>query len=209
MSTQLLWGDPAVTGDTELTIGIPSYRRTRTLREAIDSVLALPRDKVKFQLIISEDESDRHEEIRQIVESYGDPRIVYYYNTPALGMNENWTQCARLAKTKYIALLHDDDYLKPNYLDVVDNLLHRSPVHFDVVSFNHDILQDADGIIRPRPDDKGLYGKLQKNRFRRHTPGDFYFGALQCLLMPSCGIHFYRESLLGGGGLQEGIRVSV
>ncbi len=205
MSTQLLWGDPAVSSDTELTIGIPSYRRTRTLREAIDSVLALPCDKVKFKLLISEDDTENHEEIKRIIESYADPRIVYYHNTPALGMAGNWNNCIFLSRTKYVALLHDDDMLKPCYTDVVDRIIHHSSVPFDVVSFNHDNLEGENLGVRPDAGTGGgsLYDKLQQNRFRRYTPGDYYFGALQLLLLPSCGTLFDREKMVAWGGYSE------
>lgn len=200
MSTYLMSGNPEITDDIELTIGIPSYKRTDKLKEAIDSVFAQKNKNIKFKLLISEDDTENHERIKEIIESYHDERIVYYRNVPALGMSENWNQCFRLAKTKYVALLHDDDYLKDNYLDVVEELFSQKKVHFDVVSFDHDLSVNGRVAKPVYGRVKKLYNNMQNDRFHKVKRGDYFFGNLANKLVPSCGTLYDRQKMVAGGG---------
>ena len=47
-----------------------------------------------------------------------------YRNTKNVGMVRNHNICAELARGKYIAFLHDDDMLLPNYLRKVEKYLY-------------------------------------------------------------------------------------
>lgn len=152
--SQLILGDERKLDQAKFSICIPAYRRIDTLKKAIDSILSQDKDDMDFCLIISEDDSDEHEQILNLISGYHDAKIVYYYNKPALGMAEKWNQCFRLAHSEYVALLHDDDYLYPNYVNTVKQLFDQR-IEFDVVYFDHDLLR-FDEILSER--DLGLRG---------------------------------------------------
>lgn len=44
-------------------------------------------------------------------------KITYYKNQRNLGLFGNWNQCLKLARGKWVCILHDDDILLPNYLE--------------------------------------------------------------------------------------------
>lgn len=198
----LLFGSEEILTEVELTIAIPSYRRTDTLREAIDSVLNQVATDISFALLISEDHSDCHSEIEQIVKSYHDNRIIYYYNRVAMGMTGNWNNCINLAKSKYVALLHDDDILYSNYLEVVKCIFDLK-LDFDVLYFDHDIVKNNVIIEEQTNTLKKIYIRMQKDKLRRYYSGDYYWGACQNKLVPSCGNLYNTKVIKDFGGYKK------
>lgn len=135
------------------TIAIPTYRRIDTLKEALDSAInqhypittngggvdkldsALYSTKFAesdtsnpYEIIVVEN-CDDFTAISQtqkfLLENYAG-KITYYKNKRNLGLFGNWNQCLKLAKGKWVCILHDDDILLPNYLSkmawVVENV---------------------------------------------------------------------------------------
>ncbi len=95
-----------------VSIGIPTYNRSRLLRQAITSVL---RQSVQdFEIIVSDDCST--DDTAEVVEHFGDPRIRYHRTATNLRPPRNWNECARLAQGVFFALLPDDDVWCPEFL---------------------------------------------------------------------------------------------
>src|SRR5262249_53249949 len=55
----------------------------------------------------------------ELVASFADPRIRYLRNEHNLGMAGNWNRCLEVAETDLVNLLHNDDELLPNYVEVM------------------------------------------------------------------------------------------
>src|SRR5688572_22755698 len=96
-----------------LTVAIPFYKGPDYLRLAIQSVLRLT--SPYWRLVVCDDGPDAG--TRDIVESFGDPRIRYLRNERNLGMAGNWNRCLDVAETDLVNLLHNDDELLPNYVE--------------------------------------------------------------------------------------------
>src|SRR6266480_3507457 len=95
-----------------VTVVIPTYNRRTFLPIAITSVLR--QTFADFQLIVLDDAST--DETASVVTSFQDARISYIRNEINLGMVENWNNGFRLARTEYVAFLHDDDVWEPKFL---------------------------------------------------------------------------------------------
>lgn len=110
------------------TFAIPTYCRTETLRQTIDSILEQKTD-IKYNILISDNNSERGDSTELFIKQYYDeiPNLSYYKNSENVMPYGNWNRLFLLCKTKYLILIHDDDVLHPNYLKEMDNVLQRFP----------------------------------------------------------------------------------
>lgn len=113
--SHVLWGKRKY--DVELTIVIPTYNRTNTLKKAILSALT-QKEIMNFEVLIIDNNPDhlKKSPILPLFEELGDPRLVYYCNSKNLGPMGNWNRGYQLAAGKWVCMLHDDDFLHPEWL---------------------------------------------------------------------------------------------
>lgn len=114
----------------KVSIAIPAYKAA-FLSQAIDSVLA--QTFTDWELIIVNDKSPGS--ITEIVERYTDSRIRYYVSETNIGNEDpavNWNKCLSYAKGEFFALLCDDDFYEPTF---IENLLRLADKYPDVEVF--------------------------------------------------------------------------
>jgi glycosyltransferase involved in cell wall biosynthesis len=98
---------------TLVTVAIPTYRRDRYLKDALESVLA--QTVTDLEIVVSDNASS--ESTRALVDSYRDPRIVYSPLGENIGIHGNLTRCLHLGSAPYVAVLLDDDTMYPDNLE--------------------------------------------------------------------------------------------
>src|SRR5262245_32229489 len=98
-----------------LTVAIPFYKGHDYLRLAIESVRR--QSTPAWRLIVCDDGPEPG--TAEVVDSFGDPRMRSLRNEKNLGMAGNWNRCLDAADTDLINLLHDDDELLPNYVELM------------------------------------------------------------------------------------------
>jgi len=98
-----------------ITVAIPTYNRANGyLRKAIECALGQTYQNV--EVVISDNcSSDNTEEI---VKGYADPRIRYFRQSTNIGANNNFNFCLSKAEGSYFLLLHDDDSIDADFIDV-------------------------------------------------------------------------------------------
>lgn len=96
----------------QVTIAIPTYNRDDYLRQVIASVLS--ESQVDFELLIVDTASPSN--VKEIVDSFNDPRVNYFYYPENLGMVGAGNKCIELCQSEYLMLLADDDRLLPGGL---------------------------------------------------------------------------------------------
>jgi glycosyltransferase involved in cell wall biosynthesis len=90
-----------------VSICIPTYKQITYLKKCIESVLK--QDFEDYELIITDDSPD--DSIKNFLKvNLKNKTYFYKRNNPALGSPENWNSALRLAKGKYIKLMHHDDF---------------------------------------------------------------------------------------------------
>lgn len=179
----------------KLTIGIPVYKEIDTLKVAIESILSQQNREIECKLIISEDYSSEivHEKILELINEYEESiEIQYYFNKPALGMCGNWNQCVKLADTEYVALLHDDDFLYPNYFDGVKKVL-ESNNSFDVLFWNTDLYRDGVKLSETCQGIRRIYSNLKKDKIKKYKSADYFFGGMEGKTLPTCGTLYKKK----------------
>jgi glycosyltransferase involved in cell wall biosynthesis len=129
--------------DFLVTVAIPTYKRPRQFRRALESVLTQtwPAD----QIIVGDDGQD--DEVREICASYRDPRIVYTPRSSKLRMTENWDFVLRWAKGGLVALLEDDNFWLPDHIANAQRLFSRFP-QAGIYHAGHQEAWDKDGHLQ-------------------------------------------------------------
>ena len=110
----------------KVTLAIPTYKRTATLRYAIMS--ALSQDYDDYEIIVLDNNPERGDETESFMQAYKDnKKMSYYKNAENIGLFGNWNRCFELANGEWVTLLHDDDYYFPNYLSTMFKCLSVYP----------------------------------------------------------------------------------
>lgn len=107
-----------------ITFAVPYFRGLDYLRQAIESVRG---QTVSDWHVLVSDDGDDPDPARELVASFGDPRIAYHRNEQNLGMVRNWNQCIDQAPSDLVTLLHADDWVLPEYARVALDLAERHP----------------------------------------------------------------------------------
>lgn len=184
-----------------LTIAIPTYKRPKFLYQAIDSAVHQEKSGIRYNIIVVN--NDPETDLAEFEQFYRDAPVDvrFYTNERNLGMLGNVNRCVELAEGKWIAFLHDDDLLLPNYIHEISKYLKDD---------------DAAGLIPRRYllfEGNGRQS-LEKKRRIKHAmlslfPGrhlykkdtypvcveDNVFAWQNCYGAPSCGVVFNKEKI--------------
>jgi glycosyltransferase involved in cell wall biosynthesis len=131
-------------------VGIPTYNRPEKLQQAISSVLGQSLQDV--EVIVSDDGTSA--ETERCVRAFGDRRVRYVRNAPALGVPGNWNRCVQLAEGEFFTLLPDDDVLLPAFAKEAVSALRAHPAaglaivaHFNV---DEKLRPIQENVLEPR-----------------------------------------------------------
>jgi glycosyltransferase involved in cell wall biosynthesis len=102
-----------------LTIAFPVYKRTDYFRTALESAL---NQTVKCNVLVVDNNSP-HDEFKTIIESYNNPLIEYIKTSETVPQDENFNNCIRFTKTPWMTILHDDDYLHCQFVELAKSVL--------------------------------------------------------------------------------------
>jgi glycosyltransferase involved in cell wall biosynthesis len=104
-----------------VSIGMPVYNGAKSVRKALDSLLA--QDYDNYEIIISDNAST--DQTPKILKEYASkyPHIKIYTQPENVGILENFRKVLRLARGKYFMWAADDDYWEPEFLKILVNAL--------------------------------------------------------------------------------------
>lgn len=96
---------------------IPVVDRTKYLTKAIESVLQqeIDSETMEIEVIDNSSTDENKSEIKSLVKAIAPNRISYYQQPHQLKIAENWNTCLNRAKGEWIHILHDDDFVLPNF----------------------------------------------------------------------------------------------
>jgi len=124
-----------------VSVVIPTHRRPQYLRQAIESVLA--QDFQDWRLVVHDDGGIP--ENREVLDGFGDPRIVHRVNPRRLGIGANKFSGWQAADGRYVASLDDDDLWEPTFLGTLVPILEADPSL--VIAFGSHAIIDAHGVV--------------------------------------------------------------
>jgi len=124
INSKLIQGDFANKKEPFLTIAIPTYRRHRTLKNTVASAINQVNIPCIYEIIVLDNEAiddGASNETQEMLSEYSN--ILYYRNDSNLGLYGNWNRCIQLSRSKWVAFLHDDDMLFPDYLEKIYKII--------------------------------------------------------------------------------------
>ncbi|HED05945.1 MAG TPA: glycosyltransferase [Ignavibacteria bacterium] len=144
-----------------VTIAIPTYNRANGfLKQALGS--AVNQTYQNLEIIVSDNCSIDNTE--KVVNEFSDSRICYFRHDVNIGVNNNFNYCVEQARGDYFLLLHDDDLIDNDLIEVC----------IKAASNATDI-----GIIRTGTrviDDQGKVSSDSQNRVAGLSTEDFFSG---------------------------------
>jgi glycosyltransferase involved in cell wall biosynthesis len=169
-----------------VTIAIPTYNRADAyLKQAIQS--ALDQTYPNLEIIVSDNCSTDNTE--SVVKRFYDCRIRYFRHEKNIGANNNFNYCVEQAQGAYFLLLHDDDLIDSDFIDV----------SMRAVSYKPDV-----GLIRTGTRKINSEGKviLERKNFAGglSIPDFFLSWFLNKTPMYLCSTLFNSEKLKSIGG---------
>lgn len=162
-SVQIIQSDLGFT--PKVTIAIPTYKRADLLKETIDSAI----NQVgydDYDIIVVDNDQERNCETEKLMLSFNNKRISYYKNSENIGMAGNWNRLFELAKGEYVVMLHDDDLILVNFLNVLSTILHKN---IDVLLSNLQIFDARSSS------NEFIISKRNYKSFYRYGYIDFFF----------------------------------
>lgn len=114
-----------------VTLAVPAYQRAdlleRTLRSAFAQQGLVSPQMLEILVIedpVAGETSLAPSAVQRLCAEIVDPRFRYERNPHNLGMVGNWNRCLREARGRWVVILHDDDWLEPDFvrqcLDLID-----------------------------------------------------------------------------------------
>jgi glycosyltransferase involved in cell wall biosynthesis len=149
-------------GNPLVTIGIPTYNRSNSyLRYSLES--ALNQTYKNLEIVVSDNCSP--DKTKEFVLSYNDERIKYYRHDIPVKPHENANFCVMNAHGEYFLLLHDDDVIDDDFVEVAVGAIDGRDV----------------GMVRTGArtiDSEGNVIDIRKNPHNRSTTFEFFQAVL-------------------------------
>lgn len=112
---------------------VACYNSHSTIRKCLDSILN--QTFADYECIMFNDGST--DDTAQILLEYSnrDARFKYFYQKNK-GTSKTTNECIKVATGHYIVPIDHDDYIEPNLLDCMENILHKQDM--DLIGFEYD-----------------------------------------------------------------------
>jgi len=107
----------------DITIAVTVFDRRQYIEQAVASALG---QTSPARVMVVEDCSP-DPDLQSLVLSRFGPRITYHRNPRRRGLFDNWNVCVELCPTPWLCLLHDDDFLAPDFVEAMLELAARIP----------------------------------------------------------------------------------
>lgn len=114
------------TAEPLLTIAITTFKRPFFLIEALESALD-QNTELPYEIVVVDNDPES-QCLEYVLEKRPDVRsrnFRYYVNPQNIGMYGNINRCVPLARGEWLSILHDDDFLRDNFIDAMFNELKR------------------------------------------------------------------------------------
>ncbi len=186
-----------------ITIAIPTYKRSELLSDAIMSAINQNEHLCNYEILVVDNEFDKNDTLKYISKIKA-MNISYYKNTKNIGMFGNWNRCVELARGDWIAFLHDDDLLFPNYLQTIERLIVRKNnigcIASRFVSYKQKDFSDKFKINKIK---KYKYYNYFRDKLIQFYSIDSELFNYNVYNAATCGTIFKKKYLLSIGGFNE------
>jgi glycosyltransferase involved in cell wall biosynthesis len=209
INCELIYGNPRNAPEPFLSIIITVYKRKEYIIEAIYSALKQENIQLEYEIIIISDDPD--DTLNEIDSFLHTKNIYFYKNSQNIGLYNSCNMGVKIARGKYIAFLHDDDVLYPNYF---------SEIYKFIISTKPDakcILTNRDTIGSHIKKNKSSFFLFKAVFFPLYVVRYFFRKPYKSITLkegltyqlsnvykaPSCGAFFDKQTFLESGGFNQ------
>lgn len=127
----------------DITIAVTVFDRESFIFEAVQSALD---QSLNVKVAVVEDHGPNLHLRKNIMKKFGD-RIHYHRNPQRRGLFGCWNECLEQCETEWISILHDDDYLYPDFVQRILETASRYPAR-GAYFCSHDLVDGQGGILQ-------------------------------------------------------------
>ncbi len=207
--SKLILGDYEKCREPVLSILIPTLREGSYLYKAIDSALN-QKPTLRYEVVVVS--NDPSNPLKGVIDRYKNrDNLFLYQNSENIGMVGNSNRCAELARGRYIAYLHDDDYLLSNYLEVISQYILDQDEIRCLITGRY---VEYEGATKKSEKIKKYLRKiyfvpsLYRKKLQKITLKDCLKSGTNIYYSPSCGTVVLKDAFDKVGGFDNGIPYS-
>ncbi len=123
ITSKLIIGDLEKINNPFFSIVIPTYKRTDLLKKCVLSAINQQHVDFAYEIIVVDNDDSDSKEVETILNSIATDNLYYYKNSKNIGGAGNWNRCITLARSNYVIMCHDDDWLKEECLATMKDIV--------------------------------------------------------------------------------------
>lgn len=180
-----------------LTVIVPYYDHPiEFAKRALNSVLNQYCD-YEIQILVIDEKANNQSSnsFLDYVRYLNDPRIICYQNEHSLGVFANWNRAIELSDSKWITILHTDDFYKDNYLQNMKKILDENP-QIDQLACNYKMLN----FLKDKIDvEKEFQGRCSNSTVRKVHYTEYFYDMVTSVK----GSVYKKDKLIELGGFRN------
>jgi glycosyltransferase involved in cell wall biosynthesis len=208
----LLYGDLNAVHEPLLSIIITLYKRRGYFLDAVTSAIRQENVDIEYEIIVICDDPDA---VINMADNFDGVKNIYFYkNSRNIGLYNSCNLGVKIARGKYIAFLHDDDILYPNYIFEVCKFISSISPRAECIIINRDTIGGRQRKDKIKKIEKifliiiffifYLIRFLLRDRYKLITLKEGLTYQLSNIYKaPSCGVCFEKKSFINSGGFNQ------
>lgn len=212
--SELIWGDLDYVKQPWISYIIPVYKRADLLAETIESVLKQKPVNFMWDIVVVDNETGGENDTERLIKNINNKRILYYRNSKNLGPDGNYNRCIELARGTWLAMLHADDLLMNDHLQLMGEYIKkndkkRRPLAYISPRYQEFKHKGKISLVRKNPKKEVIEEKDKANVYALYNGKLKRFRQIDALLtgysvgLPSFGTIMNKEIMLKCGGFDR------
>lgn len=216
VKSNLIYGK-VVEEEPLISIVIPTFKRVKLFKEALNSVLKQKKVDFKWEVIIVDNNNcdTDTEEIYKHLLKLDNEKVFLYKNEKNLLAGDNFNRCIELSRGKWVAFLHDDDLLISDYLEKIGERIKRNYKNkkkLGYISGTHYLFRGDD---RKAKESVANLNYMFVNNYKdnkklvRILPYELLLTGSVGVVAPTTGTIILKKAVIEFGGYNERINISA
>lgn len=202
--SDLILGDFENVKNPYFSVVIPTYNRPNILKEAVMSAVKQEGFKLPYEIIVVDNENTEGEnETEKMLRELNIDNLCYYKNRKNLGACGNWNRCIMLARSNWVIMCHDDDWIKVDCLSTMYQIIKKHEKDRKQIGY---IRSSAESWYDPKlknyrePDRQARPKKKRTALIKQTYSNVIWGGGATWAGAPTCGTLLNKEAVISVGG---------
>ena len=200
----LLIGELDYVKEPFFSVVIPTYGRPDLLRNCIMSAVRQKSFDVPYEIIVVDNEASKNANATEaLIKELDIPNLYYYKNSENIGAAGNWNRCVSVARSDWIIMCHDDDWLKENCLSTMKAILDKHNKDKPAIGYIRSSSEswfDPKLGVKPKEGNRNKPSKDMIALIKMDYQNVIWGGGTTWVGSPTCGTLLNKKSVLEVGG---------